>query len=191
MRRILLYMNMTFDGFLSGLHNELDWFEPGQDDEMNRDILQILDSADSVMMGYPTAPGMMAYWKEVGEKKADPKWMLDIAAALDNKHVFVVSNKNEDLKMEDAELVLVKNDKALISAVNKIRKSEGGNICILGGVRTAQNFSRLDLVDEYPLMVHPVAIARGKPLFASKMRLRLVSSKAYDSGAVQMRYRPA
>jgi len=191
MRRILLYMNMTFDGFLSGLHNELGWFRPGQDDEMNRDVLQILDNADSVMMGYPTAPGMMAYWKEVGEKKADPKWMLDIAAALDNKHVFVISNKNEDLKMEDPELVVAKNDKGLASVVNKIRKSEGGNICILGGVRTAQNFSRLDLIDEYTLMVHPVAIARGKPLFVNKMRLRLVSSKSYDSGAVQMRYRPA
>ena len=191
MRKIFLYMTMTFDGFLSGLHNELDWFKPGQDDEMNRDILEILDSADSVMMGYPTAPGMIAYWKEVGKKKMDSKWMLDIAAALDDKHVFVISNKNEELKMENAELDVAKNHKELISAVSKIRESKGGDICILGGVRTAQNFSRLNLVDEYILMVHPVAIAQGKPLFISKMRLELVSSKLYDSGVVQMRYHPA
>jgi dihydrofolate reductase len=191
MRRIFLYMTMTFDGFLSGPGNELDWFRPGQDDEMNRDILRLLDSADSLMMGYPTAPGMMAYWKEVGEKKADPKWMLDIAHAMDNKHVFVVSNENEGLKMENAELVVAKNDKKLISAVKKLKGSKGGNICILGGVRTAQNLSRLGLIDEYALMVHPVAIAKGKPLFVSKMRLKFVSSKSYKSGAVQMRYRPA
>jgi len=191
MRRIFLYMTMTFDGFLSGPHNELDWFRPGQDDEMNSDILRILDSADSLMMGHPTAPGMMAYWKEVGEKKAGPRWMLDIADAMDNKHVFVISNKNEDLKMENAELVVAKNDKELTSAVKKLRESKGGNICILGGVRTAQNLSRLDLIDEYILMVPPVAIAQGKPLFISKMRLKFVSSKSYDSGAIQMRYRPA
>jgi len=191
MRRIFLYMTLTFDGFLSGPHNELDWFKPGQDDAMNRDILGILDSADSLMMGYPTAPGMMAYWKEVGEKKSDPKWMLDIAAAMDNKHVFVISNKNENLEMESAELVVVKNDNELTSAVNKIRESRGGNICILGGVSTAQNFSRLDLIDEYILMVQPVAIARGKPLFISKMRLEFVSSKPYDSGAIQVRYCPS
>jgi len=102
MRKIFLYMTMTFDGFLSGLRDELDWFKPGQDDEMNNDILQILEGADSLMMGYPTAPGMMAYWKEVGEKQVDPKWMLDIAAALHDKYVFVISNKNENLRMEDA-----------------------------------------------------------------------------------------
>jgi dihydrofolate reductase len=191
MRRVFLYMTMTFDGFLSGLHNELDWFKPGQDDVMNKDVLQILDGADSLMMGYPTAPGMKAYWKEVGEKKENPKWMLDIATAMDDKHVFVISSKNEDLNMEDAELVVAESDRELTSAVNKIRKGKGGAICILGGVRTAQNFSRLGLIDEYILMVHPVAIARGKPLFTSKKRLELVSSKSYDSGAMQIRYCPA
>ncbi len=184
-------MNMTFDGFLSGPHNELDWFKPGQDDEMNKDILRILDSANSLLMGYPTAPRMMAYWKEVGEKKSKPKWMLDIAAAMDNKHVFVISSKNGNLSMADAELVVAKSDKELTSAVNDIRKSRDGNICILGGVRTAQNFSRLDLIDEYILMVHPVAMAYGKPLFINKMRLEFVNSKSYDSGAVQIRYRSA
>jgi dihydrofolate reductase len=191
MRSIFLYMTMTFDGFLSGPNNELDWFKPGQDDEMNKDVLRILDSADSLMMGYPTAPGMMAYWKEVAEKNADPRWMLDIADAMDNKHVLVISNENEDLKMENAELVVAKNDKELTSAVKKLRENKGGNICILGGVRTAQNLSTLGLIDEYMLMVHPVAIARGKPLFISKMRLKFVSSKSYNSGAMQMRYRPA
>jgi dihydrofolate reductase len=192
MRRVFLYMTMTFDGFLSGPHDELDWFEPGQyDDEMNQDILRILDTADSLMMGYPTGPGMMAYWKEAGEKKANPKWMLDIAAAMGNKHVFVISSKSEDLDMEDGELVVAKNDKELTSAVGKIKKRKGGSICILGGVRTAQNFSRLGLIGEYILMVHPVAIARGKPLFTSETRLELVSSKSYDSGAMQVRYRPA
>ncbi len=192
MRRVFLYMTMTFDGFLSGLRNELDWFKPDQyDDEMNNDILRILDAADSLMMGYPTAPGMMAYWKQAGEKKTNPKWMLDIAHALGNKHVFVISNKNEDLKMKDAELVVAKNDKALTSAVRKIKESKGGNICVLGGVRTGQNLSRLCLIDEYMLMVHPVAIARGKPLFISGMRLKYVSSKSYKTGTTQMRYRPA
>jgi dihydrofolate reductase len=191
MRKIFLYMHMTVDGFLSGLHNELDWFKPGHDNEMNRDIRRILDDADSLMMGYPTAPGMMAYWKEVGVRKTDPKWMLDIAARMRNKHVFAISNKKEDLKIEDGELVLAKNDEELISALSEIRRSKGGNVCILGGVRTAQNLSRLCLIDEYVLMVHPVAIAQGKPLFVNKMRLELVSSESYDSGAMQMRYRPA
>lgn len=184
-------MNTTFDGFLSGPRNELDWFKPGEDDGMNRDILRLLSAADSLMVGYPTGPGMMAYWKEVGEKKVGPKWMLDVAHAMDGKHVFVISNEAENLEMEDAEVVLAKNDKGLASGIKKLKESKGGNICVLGGVRTAQNLSRLGLVDEYVLMVHPVAIARGKPLFVSKMKLKLVHCKPYKSGAVQMCYHPA
>ena len=191
MRKIFLYMTMTFDGFLSGPQDELDWFDPGQDDEINEDILRILDGADSLMIGYPTGPGMIAYWKEAGSKKANPKWMLDIARAMDSKHVFLVSNENEDLEMENAELVVAKNDKELASALKRLKESKGGNICVLGGVRTAQNLSRLGLIDEYILMMHPVAIAKGKPLFISRMKLKFVSSKSYRSGAVQLRYRQA
>jgi dihydrofolate reductase len=191
MRRIFLYMTMTLDGFLSGPRDELDWFEPGRDDETNADVLGILGSADSLMMGYPTAPGMMAYWKGVGEKKRSPRWMLDIARAMEGKHVFVVSNEDEDLELEDGELLVTKNDAELTSAVKKLKESSGGDICVLGGVRTAQKMSRLGLIDEYVLMIHPVAIAKGKPLFISKARLKLVSSKSYRSGASQMRYRPA
>ncbi|MGP8124829.1 MAG: hypothetical protein ACLQEQ_03050 [Nitrososphaerales archaeon] len=87
---------------------------------MNKDVLRILDCADSLIMGYPTAPGMMAYWKEVGEKRANPKWMLDIADAMDDKQVFVISNENEDLKIENAELVVAKDDEKLTSAVKKL-----------------------------------------------------------------------
>jgi dihydrofolate reductase len=190
MRRIFLYMTMTFDGFLSGPHNELDWFEPGKDGEMNRDTVRILGGADSLMMGYPTGPGMMAYWKDVGERKKDPKWMLDIAHAMGSKHVFVISNADEDLELANAELLVAKNDQELTSAVKKLKEGGGGNICVLGGVRTAQNLSRLGLIGEYILMVHPVSIAKGKPLFVSRTKLKFVSCKSYSSGAVQMRYRP-
>lgn len=191
MGRVFLYMTMTFDGYLAGPNNELDWFKPGQDDDMNQDILRLLDDADSLMMGYPTAPGMMAYWEEAGENEANPKWMLDIARGLADKHVFVVSNRDEDLKMKDAELVVAKDDEGIVSAVKNLKDSKRGNVYVLGGVRTGQALSRLGLIDEYALMVHPVAIASGKPLFLSKVKLELVSSKSYKSGAIHVRYRPA
>lgn len=191
MRSVFLYMNMTLDGYLSGPNNELDWFRPGQDDEMNKDVLRILDSSDSLMMGYPTAPGMMAYWEEVGKRKTDPEWMLDIANAMENKRVIVISNENEDLQMKDAELVVAKNDEGLISAVRRLKGDIGGNMCVLGGIRTAQRLSRLSLIDAYMLIVHPVAIGRGKPLFIGKTKLELVSTKPYSCGAMQVRYRPA
>ena len=183
-------MSITFDGFLAGPNNELDWFIPGQDDEINKDVLKILHSVDSWIMGYPTAPGMIAYWKDVGDKGTDPKWMLDIAKALDKLHVLVISNKREKLNIDNTELFVAKNDDELINVVKDIKQSQGGNIYLAGGVRTGQNFTRLGLIDEYRLMVQPIAISKGKPLFTTKTRLNLIDSKAYKSGVVQMHYRP-
>ncbi len=183
-------MTMTFDGFVAGPHNELDWFTPGQDSVANKDILDILHSVDTWIMGYPTAPGMTVYWKNVEDKGTDQKWMLDIAKVVNRLHVIVMSNKKERLDMDNAELFVAKNDNELMNIVKDIKQSSGGNIYLPGGVRTGQNFARLGLVDEYRLMVHPIAIGDGKPLFTTRVKLNLVSSKAYKSGVVQMRYRP-
>ena len=74
--------------------------------------------------------------------------------------------------------------------VEEIKQKRGGSIYVPGGVRTGQKFARLGLIDEYILMVHPVAIGEGKRLFTRTVHLKLVSTKAYGSGVIQVRYRP-
>jgi dihydrofolate reductase len=69
--------------------------------------------------------------------------------------------------------------------------SPGGDLGVPGGVRTAQRFARLGLIDEYVLHGHPVAIGDGKPLFTQQTNLELVSARTHDSGVMQLRYRPA
>ena len=52
-------------------------------------------------------------------------------------------------------------------------------------------FVRLGLIDEYILMVHPVAIGSGKGMFTNRVNLELVSAKSYTSGVMRMCYRPS
>lgn len=85
---------------------------------------------------------------------------------------------------------MVKSDHDLVDAVARLKKLPGKNIGVPGGIRTAQKIARLSLADEYLLMMHPVAIGRGKGLFTGKADLQLVSTKAYGSGVVRLHYRP-
>ena len=62
MRKVFLYMTMTFDGFFSGPNDELDWMVQTPDQELNDDIVALLKSADAGLMGFPTASGMIPYW---------------------------------------------------------------------------------------------------------------------------------
>lgn len=183
-------MTMTIDGCLSGPNGELDWFDPSKaDKELHDDIVEIVNSAKSWIMGYPTGPGMIAYWKNVENKNKADKWEMEIARAVNKLHTVIVSNKQER-PVKGADLFIAKNDKELIATVTKIKERSDGDIYIPGGVRTAQNFSRLGLIDEYVLIVYPVGIGEGKHLFTNRVKLKLISVKPYKSGAVQIRYRP-
>jgi dihydrofolate reductase len=190
MRKVFLYMTMTFDGFFSGPNNELDWMSQTADQEMNDDIVALLSGADTGFMGYPTASGMIAYWSNVAQNPSASKGERAIAQAVNNIHSIILSNKEEKLEWENSELLLVKTDKDLVEAVTKVKRQPGKDLGVPGGIRTAQTFVRLGLIDEYVLMVHPVAIGNGKRVFTDRVNLELVSAKTYTSGVMRVCYRP-
>jgi dihydrofolate reductase len=181
-RKIILYMTMTMDGFLSGPNGELDWFDPSKNDsETIDDIVSILDDKKDTIMGYPTGPGLMAYWREVERRGQADEWEMRIARSVNKIHPIIITNKKEK-EIDGVELILAKDDAGLVNAVNQIRQQKDGNIIIFGGVRTAQNFSRLGLIDEYVLMVHPIAISEGRRLFTGKTKLELLNVKPTRPG---------
>ncbi len=190
MRKVFLYMTMTFDGFIAGPNNELDWMVQTPDPEMNKDAVDLFRGIDAGFMGYPTASGMIPYWSSVAQNPSASKEDLGIAQAVNRLRSIIVSNKEEKLVWDNTELLLVKNDNDLVQAVTRYKQQSGRDLGVPGGVRTAQTFARLGLLDEYILMVHPVAIGQGKPLFTSRVSLKLISVKRYDSGVMRVCYRP-
>ena len=84
----------------------------------------------------------------------------------------------------------MKSDTDLVEAVTRFKRQPGKDLGVPGGIRTAQTFVRLGLIDEYVLMVHPVAIGNGKRVFTDRVNLELVSAKTYKSGVMRVCYRP-
>lgn len=191
LRKVVLYMTMTCDGFFSGPHGELDWMSQSSDQELNDDIIALFQGFDSGFIGYPTASGMIPYWLNVAKNPSASKGELVIAHVVNTLHPFILSNQEEKLEWENAELLVVKSDDDLVEAVKKIQQQPGKNLGIPGGIRTAQRFVRLDLIDEYVLMVHPVAIGNGQHVFMDRVNLELVSAKTYMSGVMRVCYRPS
>ena len=192
MRNLFLYMTMTFDGFIAGPNNELDWMGTAaeEDPELNKAIVDLISRADTGIMGYPTASELIPYWSSVARNPSAPKGEHDLADAINKIHGIAISDKEEKFDLSNAELLVVKDDNELVQAVTKLKKQPGKSLWIPGGVRTAQTFARLGLIDEYDLRVHPVAIGNGKRLFTSKVNLELVSTKTYKSGIMHVCYRP-
>ena len=190
MRKVFLSMTMTFDGFFAGPHGELDWMSQTPDQELNDDIVAFFQGIDRGFIGYPTASGMIPYWLNVAKNPSASKAERAIAQVVNTLHPLIISRQEEKLEWENTELLVVKSDHDLIEAVKKIKQQPGKDLGVPGGIRTAQTFVRLGLIDEYVLMVHPVAIGNGKRVFTNRVSLELVSAKTYKSGVIRVCYRP-
>jgi dihydrofolate reductase len=145
---------------------------------------------DQGFIGYPTASGMIPYWLNVAQNPSASKEERAIARAVNTLHPFILSHQEEKLAWENTELLVVKSDDDLVEAVEKIKQQPGKDLGVPGGIRTAQTFVRLGLIDEYLLMVHPVAIGTGQSVFTNRVNLVLVSTKTYKSGVMRICYRP-
>jgi dihydrofolate reductase len=191
MNKVVLNMTMTCDGFFAGPHGELDWMVQTPDQELNDDIVAFFRGIDRGFIGYPTASGMIPYWLNVANNPSASKAERAIAQAVTTLHPLILSRQEEQLEWENTELLVVKRDQDLVAAVKKMKQQPGRDLGVPGGIRTAQTFVRLGLIDEYVLMVHPVAIGNGQRVFTDRVNLELVSAKTYPSGVMRVCYRPS
>lgn len=190
MRTVRLFMTMSCDGFFAGPGGELDWMAAGLDAELNRDVVDLIGRADTAFMGYPVASGMIPYWRQVAANPEAAEDERAIAGAVSRIHSMVLSNADAEFEADNAELLVVRDDADLRDAVAAVKRQPGRDIGVPGGIRTAQTFARLGLIDEYVFMVHPVALGEGKRVFTRRTDLSLESAKVYRSGVTRLIYRP-
>ncbi|GHO93750.1 riboflavin biosynthesis protein RibD [Reticulibacter mediterranei] len=197
MRKVILNMNMTFDGFFN-----LDWmgprpFTPDQeliDDNMARmrgSGEAATSGSGGAFVGYSFYRGMAPYWRNMEDSPESTESQRAMARAVNASHRIVISRTEEKLEGENAELLVVKSDQDLVTTITRLKEQAGSDFALIGGVRTAQTFARLGLIDEYEVLVHPVAVGKGERVWTSRNDLSLVSVKAYPSGVMRVRYRPA
>jgi dihydrofolate reductase len=189
MRKVFLYMTTTLDGFISGPDGELDWMLSTPDQGLNDDIIALIQESDGGILGYPVAQGMIPYWESVANTPSASPAARDLAAAVNRQHRIIVSSHPVDMPWDNSELILARDDNELIAGVTELKQQPGNGLAVAGGVRTAQRLTRLGLIDEYILHVHPIAIGTGKPLFTQRTQLFMVSAKTYDSGVTRLCYK--
>lgn len=190
MRTVRLFMTMSCDGFFGGPGGELDWMAAAPDPELNQDIVALIGQSDTAFMGYPVASGMIPYWRQVAANPAAAEGERAIADAVNRVHSLVLSTAEVEFTLDNAELLVVRDDSGVRDAVNAVKWQPGRDIGVPGGIRTARTFARLGLIDEYVLMVHPAALGEGQRVFTQRTDLSLQSAKAYQSGVTRLTYRP-
>jgi dihydrofolate reductase len=146
-RRVVLYMMTSVDGFIAGPDGDLDWMI-SPDPDRQAEGLEQLDAIDAALIGRGVYDEMAAYWPTATGEYAD---------RINAMPKLVFSRRPEPLAWTNARVVPVDGDRDLVEQVTRLRRQPGKDMVLFGGARLAQAFARLRLVDEYA----PVPVRGG------------------------------
>jgi dihydrofolate reductase len=180
MRKLLVSNVMSFDGFFAGPNGELDWHVV--DNEFFAYAAEMLRSIDTIILGRLTYEVMFAHW---------PSAPKDEIAEKMNGSAKVVFSRTLD-KADWNNTTLLKGD--LVDEVSKLKRLPGKDMVVLGSASIASPLLEAGLVDDYRVIINPVLLGRGKPLFTgieTQISLKLLGTKLFGSGVVLLRYRKA
>ena len=200
MRELILKMAMSVDGFVSDLEGRNTWMF-GADDEAKAWAVDYIGAASLHIMGSRSFDAMAGYWPTSTDVFAPP--MNQIPKAVFSRQGPAVLEKlntagaSRSTALQPgaeswAQAHVASGD--LAEEIARLKAQDGKPIIAHGGVSFARSLVAQGLVDQFALIVAPVALGKGLPLFsdlAAPRPLQLVSSKAFLGGAVAQIYRPA
>ena len=174
---------VSADGYIVGPDGKFDWSVP--DEELHRFHNEQMRALAGHLLGrrlYET----MVDW-ETADK--DPLDIVREFALIWQALPKVVFSRTLD-SVEGANTTLAGDD--LRAELSSLRESVRGDVAV-GGAELAAEAVRLNLIDEYKLFVHPVAVGGGIPFFPRDHRvdLELVETRTFSSRVVYLRYRAA
>jgi dihydrofolate reductase len=185
MRKIFLHFAVTADGMVSNVEQWVSFT-----DEAMRDGSAWHDTVDTIILGNNNYAPLAEYWQKA-ETSANSAEERAFARKINEMQKLVLSHDDVELVWKNSELLRAKDSAAFKQAIARLKDMPGKNIAVDSGEGTWRSFLENDLWDGIDMLVHPLVIGNGKPLFASlpiKVPLRLVESKTYDNGVVNLRY---
>lgn len=181
MAKIVAAMNMTLDGYCD--HTVMT-----ADDEIHEHYAELLRNSGAAIYGRKTYQ-LMEFWPTLLKNPSGNKAMDDFAVAMDNIPKIVFSRTLKDLDWPTARLA--KRD--LKEEVLDLKQQETSPV-VVGSPGLIAQATRLGLIDEYQLSVHPTVVGSGLTLFKDikdRVDLKLINTKTFACGAVTLYYEPA
>jgi dihydrofolate reductase len=179
MRQVILKIHVSLDGYIrSENEDNMDWVFRTYDDDLKGWEVESLWQAGTHIMGRNLYFEMAEYWPSSTEEYAEP--MNTIPKVVFSKTLKHADWNNTRIASGD-----------LAAEINLLKQETGNDILLHGGADFTHSLTKLSLIDEYRLIIHPVVLSAGLPLFTGPLDLNLVDSRIFPSGSVLMAYRRA
>lgn len=181
MRKLFWQMNVTLDGFMEGPNRELDYTAGLSDPDFDKYASEMLTSIDGILLGRVTYQLFAQYWPSATGTDADR--MNELPKIVFSRTLEKVDWNNSRLVKEN-----------VTKEVTRLKQQPGRNLALFGSANLAATLIRLGLIDEYRILMTPVVLGAGTPMFGdieSTLNLKLLQAKTWSSGIVALWYQPA
>ncbi len=188
MRKIIVSMNITLDGFIAGPDCELDWHFSRWTTEMAEALSEKLSEADTILFGRVTYNAMAGYWQSRCHHSDLAREEFAFAEMMCRYRKIVFSRTMQSTSWENS--MIVKGN--IQEEITALKQRSGKDMIVYGSGRLVSALMKKDLIDGYTLWIHPVLLGKGKrfSLGLTKVRnMELKESITFQSGVVKMEYR--
>ncbi len=193
MRKLIMKMSMSVDGFVSGANGEMDWVFKSSTPESKAWAIEQTWDADLVLMGRKTFETIAPYWVTSTDAFAAP--MNEISKAVFTKKGYKGFDPGKDPSPAAVSWAKARIfDEDLAEGIKQLKAEQGKPITAIGGAGFMNSLIATRLVDEFRLVIHPVILGAGQPIFtglAKPQHLKLVDVKSFPGGIVVHIYHPA
>jgi dihydrofolate reductase len=186
MRKLIVFNHVSLDGYFVDANNSMSWAKTRKDDaEWNAFVEQNASGNGPLLFGRKTYELMIQYWPTPMAKQHDAA----IAERMNKLPKVVFSKTLNDTSWSNTRLV----KDGLVGEVRRMKQESGDGITILGSGTLVAQLADAGLIDEYHVVVNPVALGKGRTMFegmTGTLDLKPVKSRTFGNGCVYLVYEP-
>jgi dihydrofolate reductase len=183
MKKLILQINTSIDGFVGDSDGKLDWMTPESDPNQIEFLNDLTNRVGAIVLGRKMAIESIPHWEQMAQNKTEnqevqfAKFFVKTPKTVFSKTVKTIEGKNN--VVENGNL-----KEKIISLKAKSKK----DIIVYGGAGFVLSLIEEKLIDELNLFVHPVALGNGLSIFRDKFKFELLRSVKYENGIVLHQY---
>jgi dihydrofolate reductase len=185
MPKLTVFNHITLDGYFTDRDGDMSWAHRN-DDEWNAFVAENASGEGALLFGRKTYDMMAGYWPTPLAKQHQP----DLAERMNAMPKIVFSRTLDQASWNNT--TLVNGD--LVAEVRDLKQRSGPGLVILGSGSIVSQLAQAGLIDEYQIVVSPVALGGGRTLFEGVrqiLNLKLTNCRSFGNGNVFLRYQPA